>query len=62
MAIYAIGLPAALLYDRHSQYKPIFVAAMILDVLLLITFLCWALFRRKKQNVARNIVSTCSHD
>ena len=36
---YAIGLPAALLYFKHPEYKPLFIAAMLLVVVNLILFL-----------------------
>jgi len=35
---YAIALPAVLLYDKHSEYKPLFIAAMALDGLLFVIF------------------------
>ena len=37
--LYAIGLPAAVLYDKHPQYLPLFIAAMVLDGLLFIAFM-----------------------
>jgi hypothetical protein len=37
--LYAIGLPAGILYSNHPQYKPLFIAAMALDGLLFIAFM-----------------------
>jgi hypothetical protein len=41
--LYAIGLPAAVLYDKHPEYFPLFIAAMVLDGLLFIGFMIVAI-------------------
>jgi hypothetical protein len=41
--LYAIGLPAAILYSNHPQYKPLFITAMALDALLFIAFMVIAI-------------------
>jgi hypothetical protein len=41
--LYAIALPAVVLYSNHPQYKPVFFAAMVLDGLLVIVFMVWAI-------------------
>lgn len=40
--LYATGPPAALLYQAHPQYKPLFIAVMIFDALLVVGFFVWA--------------------
>ena len=47
---YAIGVPATLLYVKHSQYKPLFIAAMILVVANLVGFIWIALRWRSQQS------------
>jgi ABC-type sugar transport system permease subunit len=50
--LYAIGLSAAVLYSNHPQYKPLFIAAMVLDGMLFAVFMAWA-WRWRKQTVAQ---------
>jgi hypothetical protein len=40
---YAIAVPAALLYEHHPQYKPLFIAAMALVIINFIGFVWLAL-------------------
>jgi hypothetical protein len=49
LLLYAIGVPAAVLYDKNPQYKPLFVAAIALDGILFVTFVGWAWIWRRKQ-------------
>ena len=51
--LYAIGVPAAMLYQKGSQYKPIFVAAMVLDGCVFVTMMVWAVKTRRKMMAAR---------
>jgi hypothetical protein len=46
--LYAIGLPAAMLYQKCPQYKPLFVAAMVLDGLVFVAMMVWAVRYRRK--------------
>jgi Na+-driven multidrug efflux pump len=41
--LYAIGVPAAVLYTKHPQYKPVFIAAIVLDGLLFLAFMVWGI-------------------
>jgi O-antigen/teichoic acid export membrane protein len=41
IAVYAIGLSAALLYVAHPEYKPLFIAAMVVIALLFASVLWW---------------------
>jgi ABC-type sugar transport system permease subunit len=45
---YLIAMPALLLYIQHPQYKPLFIAAMVLAVVILVVFagLAWRLRSR----------------
>jgi hypothetical protein len=49
LLLYVIALPAVVLYEKHPQYKPLFVAAMVLDGVLFVAFMSWAIVWRKKQ-------------
>jgi len=40
-ALYATGVPAAVLWQNHPQYFPVFVAAMVLDGVLMIAMFVW---------------------
>lgn len=42
---YVIAMPPLLLYIKHPQYKPLFIAAMVLAVVILVVFagLAWRL-------------------
>jgi len=44
LVLYGIGLPAALLYDAHPEYKPLFIAAMVL-VAGAVATLIWLVIR-----------------
>jgi hypothetical protein len=46
--LYAIALPAVVLYSNHPQYKPVFIAAMVMDGLLSVTFMVWAIRARRR--------------
>ena len=45
---YVIAMPALLLYIQHPQYKPLFIAAMVLAVVIFVVFvgLAWRLRSR----------------
>jgi ABC-type sugar transport system permease subunit len=45
---YVIAMPALLLYIQHPQYKPLFITAMVLAVVILVVFvgLAWRLRSR----------------
>ena len=40
--LYAIGLPAAVLYQNHPQYQNLFIAAMVLDGIVAVAGFVWA--------------------
>lgn len=42
VVLYGIGLPAAVLYQNHPQYKPVFIAAMVLDGIVAVVGFVWA--------------------
>jgi len=39
LLLYGTGLPATLLYQAHPQYKPLFIAALVFDGLMFISFM-----------------------
>jgi hypothetical protein len=43
--LYGTGLPVALLYDKHPQYKSLFIATLALDGLVFIWFMIWGVRR-----------------
>lgn len=51
--LYAIALPATVLWVNHPQYKPVFIAAMALDGMLFVAFMAWAVRWRARQRAAR---------
>jgi hypothetical protein len=51
--LYGTGLPAVMLYDAHPQYKPVFIAAMILDGLAFVWLMIWGWRRYARQTAAR---------
>ncbi len=46
---YLVAMPAVLLYHKHPQYKPLFIAAMVLVVVNFIGFVWLALRWRSRQ-------------
>ena len=40
--LYGTGIPAVLLYEKHPQYEPLLIAAVIFDGILFICFMGWA--------------------
>ena len=59
---YAIAVPAAVLYAKDARFKPLFLGAMALDVVLLIAFfwiaLRWYLRSLAAQRAAPATVQT----
>jgi hypothetical protein len=43
--LYGTGLPVAMLYDKHPQYKVLFVATLALDGLVFVWFIIWGVRR-----------------
>jgi hypothetical protein len=39
---YCIALPAVVLYDKHPQYEPVFIAALFLVAINFVVFIGWA--------------------
>jgi hypothetical protein len=39
IVLYATGVPAAILYQDHPQYKPLFFAAIVFDAVLFLLFI-----------------------
>ncbi|MGC1871422.1 MAG: hypothetical protein WA700_10735 [Acidobacteriaceae bacterium] len=46
---YGIALPAVLLYEKHPQYKPLFIGAIILVLINFVGAMCWAIRWRSRQ-------------
>jgi hypothetical protein len=51
--LYVILLPATVLYQNHPQYKPVFIAALVLDGILAMPMFMWAMKWWLKQRAAR---------
>lgn len=51
--LYAILLPATVLWQNHPQYKPLFVAAGVLDGIVFVVGMVWAVNLRRKLVAAR---------
>jgi hypothetical protein len=43
--LYGTGLPVAFLYDKHPQYKSLFIAILIVDGLVFVWFAIWGVRR-----------------
>src|ERR1700749_3894650 len=41
--LYLTALPATLLYQQHPQYKPLFIAALAVDVIATVVFMWYAI-------------------
>jgi hypothetical protein len=39
LLLYGTGLPATLLYEKHPQYKPLFIAALVFDGIAFLLFM-----------------------
>ena len=52
--LYGTGLPVAILYDKHPQYKLLFIAVVALDGLVFIGFMIWGVRRYLRQSAARS--------
>lgn len=50
--LYAIGLPATILWVNHPQYEPVFILAMMLEVMLVIGFATLYFKWRARQKAA----------
>jgi hypothetical protein len=50
--LYGTGLPVAILYDKHPQYKLLFFAVLALDGLVFIGFMIWGIRRYLRQLAA----------
>lgn len=50
--LYGTILPAFLLYDKHPQYKPLFIATLVFDGISLICFMGWAWRWQSRQAVS----------
>ena len=50
---YSIALPAALLYEKHPQYKPLFIAAIALVLINFVGMMWWAIRWRSRQMSSR---------
>ncbi|MGD1107911.1 MAG: hypothetical protein ABR865_12770, partial [Terracidiphilus sp.] len=51
--LYATGVPAAVLYQNHPQYKWVLIAALVFDGLLFIAMFTWEIKWYMKQRAAR---------
>ena len=45
LLLYGTGLSAVIDYQKHPSHKPLFIAAMIFDLLLFLAFLSWGIRR-----------------
>ena len=43
--LYGTGLPVAFLYDKHPQYKALFIATLTVDGLVFVWFMVWGVRR-----------------
>lgn len=41
--LYATLIPAFVFYDKHPQYKPLFIAVLAVDAIAFIAFMTWAI-------------------
>lgn len=48
---YGIALPALLLYQKHPQHKPVFIAAMVLALVNFVGFMWWAIRWQSRQSL-----------
>jgi uncharacterized membrane protein len=53
VVLYGVGISAVLLYEKHPQYKPLFIAALIFDVLFALGFIVWACRWQARMAAAR---------
>lgn len=58
LLLYAIALPAALLYQNHPQYEWVLIAAMILDGILFVSGITWEIKWWIKHRAAALAAST----
>lgn len=49
---YGIALPAVMLYEKHPQYKPVFIIAMVLVGINFVCFMWWAWRWRSRQTAS----------
>lgn len=52
---YGIALPAVMLYEKHPQYKPVFILAMVVVIINFICCMWWAWRWRLRQAAARTM-------
>lgn len=48
IALYAVALPPVMLYQNNPAYKPLFIAALVVDGFLFIAMMAWAIKWRRK--------------
>jgi Na+/melibiose symporter-like transporter len=53
LLLYLIGVPAAALYQKNPQDKPIFIAAMVLDGVVFVAMMVWAVRYSRRLRAAR---------
>lgn len=51
--LYATGVPAAVLYQNHPQYKWVLVAALVFDGFLFVAMMVWEIKWWLKQRAAQ---------
>ena len=42
ITLYVILIPAVLLWEKHPQYKPVFIAAVAVDTVMFLTYMFFA--------------------
>lgn len=57
LVLYGVGISAVLLYEKHPQYKPLFIAALIFDGILALCFIGWAWRWQARMAAARKSAS-----
>jgi len=50
--LYGTGLPVTMLYESHPQYKPLFIATLVLDGAVFVWFMIWGIRRYLLQTFA----------
>jgi cytochrome c biogenesis protein CcdA len=64
VVLYGTGVPAAWLYQSHPQYRPLFLATMVFDLLLFVAFMTWAVRHnlkvRREQRASSNVSGNLS--
>jgi hypothetical protein len=58
--LYGTGLPVAFLYDKHPQYKPLFMAILAVDGVVFVWFAIWGVRRYLRLKAAEKSCAVTS--